>query len=109
MNKNELVDVSKNLTMEIIYSGDFQKELINLERKTKEMENLLKQVKDELKKFMDKEQLNKIEGKHMTIVYVSPIVKDGVDNKQILIDHPEFEQMYPKKTFVSGYITLKAK
>ena len=93
----------------ITISEQFITEWVAFQKEAKEMEEKTKEIKEALKNAMEKYNVSKYENEFIKVTYKSASTRITVDSKKLKEDLPGIYEEYSKIINVSSYVNIEIK
>lgn len=93
----------------ITISEQFITEWTAFQKEAKEMEEKTKEIKEALKNAMEKYDVSKYENEFIKVTYKSASTRITVDSKKLKEDLPGIYEEYSKIVNVSSYVNIEIK
>ena len=93
----------------ITISEQFIKDWVAFQKEAKEMEEKTKEIKEALKNAMEKYNVSKYENEFIKVTYKSASTRITVDSKKLKDDLPGIYEEYSKIVNVSSYVNIEIK
>ena len=93
----------------ITISEQFITEWVAFQKEAKEMEEKTKEIKEALKNAMEKYNVSKYENEFIKVTYKSASTRITVDSKKLKEDLPGIYEEYSKIINVSSYVNIDIK
>lgn len=93
----------------ITISEQFITEWVAFQKEAKEMEEKTKEIKEALKNAMEKYNVSKYENEYIKVTYKSASTRITVDGKKLKDDLPGIYSEYSKIVNVSSYVNIDIK
>lgn len=93
----------------ITISEQFITEWVAFQKEAKEMEEKTKEIKEALKNAMEKYNVSKYENEFIKVTYKSASTRITVDSKKLREDLPGIYEEYSKIVNVSSYVNIDIK
>lgn len=93
----------------ITISEQFMTEWVAFQKEAKEMEEKTKEIKEALKNAMEKYNVSKYENESIKVTYKSASTRITVDSKKLKDDLPGIYEEYSKIVNVSSYVNIDIK
>lgn len=93
----------------ITISEQFITEWVAFQKEAKEMEEKTKEIKEALKNAMEKYNVSKYENEFIKVTYKSASTRITVDSKRLKEDLPGIYEEYSKIVNVSSYVNIDIK
>lgn len=103
---NNLVEVKDG---KIVIAEQFMKEYAEFEKAKAKMDIKSKEVKEELKKAMEENNITGFETDYLKVTYRKSTTKKDLDKTRLKEELPDIYEDYLKDTNVASSITLKVK
>lgn len=93
----------------ITISEQFITEWVAFQKEAKEMEEKTKEIKEALRNAMEKYNVSKYENEHIKVTYTKASTRITVDSKKLKDDLPGIYNEYSKIVNVSSYVNIDIK
>lgn len=103
---NNLVEVKDG---KIVIAEQFMKEYAEFEKAKAKIDIKSKEVKEELKKAMEENNITGFENDYLKVTYRKSTTKKDLDKARLKEELPDIYEDYIKETNVASSITLKVK
>lgn len=85
------------------------KNIADLDRQKKALEEQDKQVRDALKKAMDEYGIKSFENDILKVTFVAETTRTSIDSAKLKKDHPDIAEKYSKTSKVSASVRISVK
>lgn len=103
---NNLVEVKDG---KIVIAVQFMKEYAEFEKAKTKMDIKSKEVKEELKKVMEKNNITEFETDYLKVIYRKSTTKKDLDKTRLKEELPDIYEEYTKDIDVASSVVLKVK
>ena len=93
----------------ITISEQFITEWVTFQKEAKEMEEKTKEIKEALRNAMEKYNVSKYENEFIKVTYKSASTRITIDSKKLKDDLPGIYEEYSKIVNVSSYVNIEIK
>jgi predicted phage-related endonuclease len=100
---NELVKVENG---EIVVAQEIVNQIVNFKKEMLKMELLEKQLKEEIKEAMEKNNVTSLEFGELKIKYRSASTRTSIDSKRLKEELPDIYEEYSKTSEVASSISI---